>query len=405
MNALITLNQLRSLQLRAQGLVGNGERPRGETEKQRVLSAIERMAALQIDTIHVVAKSPYLVLWSRVGDYEQSSLDEVLADGDIFEYWAHAACFLPTRDLAPYRAFAAARVSTRQRNNARWLASNKELADIVRTRIEQEGPLRSADFERSDGRKAAGWWDWKQEKVALEVLFDLGVLMVKKRRGFQRFYDLAERVHPNCDDNLPTLEEARRALIRRAAGALGVARPEWIANYLFLNQPKTPIVGLIREMTRAGELAEVSVEGWNAPGYALPGWIDENDPAREPEARTALLSPFDPVVWDRDRLAELYGFDYRIECYTPEAKRQYGYFSLPILHDGRMVGRLDPKAHRRDGVMEIKTLHLEPGVVPDASLVESLRETLRQFAAWHGTPEVVVSTAKPASLKRALRIR
>jgi uncharacterized protein len=404
MTAAITVDQLRHLQLRAQGLGGTTAQPPGQTERQRVLSAIERMAALQIDTIHVAAKSPYLVLWSRVGDYKHSSLDELLAAGDIFEYWAHAACFLPARDIEAYRAFGKARVSTHQRYTARWLEGHGDVAERVRDRIAREGPLRSADFERSDGRKGNGWWDWKEEKMALEALFDAGVLMVRERRAFQRVYDLAERVRPHASEPMP-LEQARRQLVLRAAGALGVARPEWIANYLFLNQPKTPVVKLIREMAKAGELHEMSVTGWAEPAFALPGWIDENDPATATEGGTALLSPFDPVVWDRDRLAELFGFDYRIECYTPEPKRKYGYFSLPILHNGAMVGRLDPKAHRKDGVLEIKSLHLEPGVVPDADLVDGLKGVLTRFAAWHKTPEVVVTTSNPRSLKRALRIR
>lgn len=376
-----------------------------ENSRDAALAAIERMAALQIDTISVVARSPYLVLWSRIGDYQPRELDALLSAGHVFEFWAHAACFLPGRDFAAYRAFAGASVSTRQRYSNKWLAENQAVATQVLSRIEREGPLRSADFERSDGRKGNGWWDWKEEKMALEALFNAGVLMVRERRNFQRLYDLAERVRGDAGAPPPTIEEARRALVLRAARALGVARGDWIAEYLFLGQPKTPIVRAVREMVRAGELEEVRVQGWQDPGYAVPGWEGHAGAAREALPTTMLLSPFDPVVWNRDRLAELFGFDYRIECYTPEPKRKYGYFCLPILHNGEMVGRLDPKAHRKSGVMEIKSLHLEPGVKPTADLVEGLRDTLRRFAAWHGTPEVVVAKSNPASLKRALRIR
>lgn len=369
------------------------------------MAAIERMAALQIDTIHVVARSPYLVLWSRIGDYDQRDLDALLAAGEIFEGWAHAACFLPARDFPAYRAIAGAAVSARQRYSNKWLAENQAVATQVLERVQREGPLRSADFERSDGRKGNGWWDWKEEKMALEALFNAGTLMVRERRGFQRLYDLTTRVRADAEAPVPSLEEARRALILRAAGALGVARGDWLAEYLFLGQPKTPIVRAVREMARVGELEEVSIEGWAEPAYALPGWLAQHDPAHPVEGQTTLLSPFDPVVWNRDRLAELFSFDYRIECYTPEARRQYGYFSLPILHNGEMVGRLDPKAHRKAGVMEIKSLHLEPGIKPTADLVAGLRDVLGRFASWHGTPEVTVAGSNPASLKRALRIR
>lgn len=369
------------------------------------MDAIERMPALQIDTISVVARSPYLVLWSRIGGYDAKTLDRLLAGGSIFEYWAHAACFLPGRDLEAYRAFAGAEVSTRQRNNARWLANNMDVAEGVRSRIQREGPLRSVDFERSDGRKGTGWWDWKQEKVALEVLFALGVLMVRERRGFQRVYDLAERVRPLQPEPTMPLDAARRALVFRAVRALGVARSDWIAEYLFLGQPKTPIVRLVREMAREGVLDEVAVPGWTERGYSLPGAIEQGIELASTEPKTVLLSPFDPVVWNRNRLAELFGFDYRIECYTPAPKRQYGYFCLPILHNGAMVGRLDPKAHRKAGVMEIKALHLEPGVKPTADLVDGLGDVLRRFAEWHGTPEIVIGDTNPRSLARALRRR
>jgi uncharacterized protein len=395
---------VRRLLLVAQGLTTT---PQSPSTRSAILPAVRRMKALQIDTIHVVARSPYLVLWSRLGDYAPAWLDELLAEGDVFEYWAHAACFLPREHYGYYRRWMLDKTNRIQKHTAAWLAANRALGRRVLARIRDEGPLRSADFERQDGRKGGGWWDWKAEKMALEVLFTLGKLLVARRQNFQRVYDLTERVRPDWQDRLaPPADKATRHLIRASVEALGVAKPEWVAEYLFLNQPKRPIAAMIRRMAKDGELVEVAVDDWTEPGYALPGWVEEHlEQTAQPAVRTTLLSPFDPVCWDRARLSELFGFDYQIECYTPQAKRRYGYFTLPILHGDRIVGRLDPKAHRRDGVMEVKALHLEPGVKPTADLVEGLKQTLAQFAAWHGTPEVVVRNATAPRLAKALETR
>lgn len=400
MAARLTLEQVRSLHLHAQG-VGTPLPVDGDA-RTLARAAIERMAALQIDTINVVARSPYLVLWSRIGDFEHRVLDGLLSDGEVFEYWSHAACFLPSADFPAYRSLALAGRTLRQKRSIAWLQANQAMADHVVRRITEEGPLRSIDFERSDGSQRSGWWDWKDEKVALETLFAIGRLMVRGRQNFQRIYDLAERVRPDCDENLPTVEQATRGLIARAAKALGVTRPAWIANYLFLGQPQRPLLETMREMVGDGELVEVDVEAWRSPGYAVPGWLEANDPSEAIDTRTTLLSPFDPIVWDRERASELFGFDYRIECYTPAAKRTYGYFTLPILHRGRIVGRLDPKTHRSLGLMEVKALHLEPGVVVDADLADGIAEVLRRFAAWHGTPDLVVRETNPPALKEIL---
>jgi uncharacterized protein YcaQ len=398
----LTTDEVRHVLLQAQGL---GEGLPATAAKADVMAAIRRMRALQIDTINVVARSPYLVVWSRLGAYEPCWLDELLAGGNVFEYWAHAACFLPREDFGLYRRQMIDRTNRVQQRWGAWLDANRALADRVLGRIRDEGALRSADFERTDGRRGGGWWDWKEEKVALEALLTAGELMVARRENFQRVYDLTHRVRPGWDDRAaPDAEAMRRELVRQAAGALGVARAEWIARYAFLGQPVRPVAALIRAMAAAGDLEEASVEGWAAPGYALPGTVGATrDAAAGSTVRTALLSPFDPIVRDRERLAALFRFDYRIECYTPAPKRRYGYFTLPILHGDRIVGRLDPKAHRQQGIMEIKSITLEPGVALDDRLVAGLRTTLCAFADWHGTPELVVVETQPQQLKQALR--
>ncbi len=401
--ATLTPVHARQVLLAAQGLASEHPVQPGPAD---ILAAIRRMHALQIDTISVVARSPYLVLWSRLGDYDPKLLDQLLNDHAIFEHWSHAACFL---DIDAYPTYRRMMLDHRRRWIERqdaWLQANKDFCDHLLAHIRDNGPVRSADFERPDGRKGNGWWDWKQEKVALELLFTRGDVMVRERRNFQRIYDLRERVLLDWDDSLaPPFEDARRALVLEVVRSLGVARPEWVAENL-----QTLNLGSAKNRKRLGleeldELVRVEVDGWKTPGYVHP----DNMPLLEaatagtlPLPGTTLLSPFDPVTWDRARARELFGFDYTIECYTPAPKRIYGYFTLPILHRDQLVGRLDPKAHRKDGVFEVKSIHLEPGITITADLVDGLRDALHRLAAWHNTPDLVIRETNPPKLRAAL---
>ncbi|MCC7364494.1 MAG: YcaQ family DNA glycosylase [Dehalococcoidia bacterium] len=402
--------EARRVLLAAQGL---GEPwPERPATKDGVLATIRRMAALQIDTIAVVARSPYFVLWSRLGEYEPAWLDELLAEGALFEWWAHAACFLPEEEYPLYRRRMLHPGAPLNRRRNGWLAEHRAEADALVAYIRENGPVRSADFERPEGQKGNGWWDWKAEKQLLEVLFGVGELMIARRQNFQRVYDLAERVRPAVvREPVPSWEESQRALLLRTARALGVAKAEWLPGYLMFLQPRVPLTKLARGMavhtvdqaTADDELLLVEVEGWDRPGLVHQDNLELIDRARDAQPeRTTLLSPFDPVCWDRERALDLFGFDYRIECYTPASKRRYGYFSLPILHGDALVGRLDAKAHRREGVFEVKALHLEEGVAVSDELVAGLRDVLERCARWHRTPEVVVRMADPPLLREAL---
>jgi len=386
--------------LAAQGLLA----PPGPAGKADVLAAIRRMGALQIDTIHIVARSPYLVLWSRLGAYQPRWLDELLAEGAIFEYWSHAACFLPIEAFALYRGRMLERRSPTGRWGA-WAEANAGVVARVHERVRDGGPVRSADFARSDGR-AGAWWDWKPEKNALELLFDQGHLMIARRDNFQRIYDLQERVLPGWDDaNLPPAAEVRRHKLLDSVRALGLTPARWVADYFRL--PKQGVAPLLAALTAEGLLHAVTVSGWDGPAYIHPDHMALAERAAAGElapARTTLLSPFDPIVWDRARAEELFGFHYRIEVYTPAERRAYGYFTLPILHRGRIVGRLDPKAHRDRGLFEVRAVHLEPWAAPDEALVAGLADAIAGCAAWHGTPEVTVGRSDPPELAPALRV-
>src|ERR671917_747323 len=393
----------RSLLLAAQGLADPPEPP---ATKGDVLESVRKMGVLQIDSIAVVARSPYLVLWSRLGTYEPSWLDELLAEGALFEYWSHAACLIPIEDYGLYRRLM---LEDREKTRA-WFSAHPEEIGRVLGRVREAGEVRSAEFARTDGR-AGGWWEWKPEKRALEHLFAAGELMISRRDpNFHRVYDLRERVLERAlpgweDAYAPPYEEVQRALALGAVRALGVAVARWVPDYF--RTPKKGITGLLDELAEEGALLPARIEGWDDPAYVHPDNAGAAETTLSGGLRpslTTLLSPFDPVVWDRARALELFGFDYKIEVYTPAARRRYGYYSLPILHDGALVGRLDAKAHRKEGLFEVKTLYLEPGTPESEDLVSGLAGALRECASWHGTPEVLVRRSDPSKLTGMLRL-
>ncbi|WP_175918357.1 winged helix-turn-helix domain-containing protein [Burkholderia pyrrocinia] len=386
----------RALHLAAQGLLTP---PRRKATKADVLDTIRRMAQLQIDTIHVVARSPYLVLFSRLGDFSPQWLDEHLAEARLFEYWSHEACFLPVEQFGLMRYKMLDPSGMGWKYAAEWHARNRDEIERLLARIRDEGPVRSADFVREDGAKGNGWWDRKPEKRHLEVLFTTGDLMVSERRNFQRVYDVRERVLPGWDDtrDLPPRDAVLPALLDYTCRALGVVRADWVADYYRL--PRRSYRAELERLADAGDLIPVRIDDWNEPAYVHRS-LDALLPAAAADTLrstvTTLLSPFDPVVWDRRRASTLFGFDYTIECYTPEHKRRYGYFCLPVLHRGRLVGRVDAKAHRTLGTFELKAVHVEPDVRFGTGLAADVAKAVKKLAAWHGTPEVTVRHGPPA---------
>ena len=394
-------SEARAVMIAAQGLC---QRLRAAAKKSDVLKAIRRMSALQIDTIHVVARSPYLVLWSRLGDYEHGWLDELLAKGEIFEYWSHEACFLPIEDYPLYRHRMLDARSMGWKYSHEWITAHRKEVERVLAHVRQHGPVRSSDFARTDG-KAGGWWEWKPEKRALEMLFTAGELMIARRHNFQRVYDLRERVLPSWDDSkLPSKEETRRTLILKAVRSLGIAKARWVSDYFRTDKRETTAATV--DLADRGELLRVKVTGWEEDAFVHPDNRKLMEQASSGKLRpglTTLLSPFDPLVWDRARAREIFGFDYRLECYTPAPKRRYGYFTLPILHRDKLIGRLDPKARRKEGVFEVKSLHLEPGVSINDELIACVARALKECAAWHKTPEVMISRVNPPKLASLIR--
>jgi len=395
----LTQAAVRGLLIAAQGL--QQQKPRKVTEKT-VRDIIRQMHVLQIDTISVVARSPYFVLWSRLGDYEPRWLDHLLEKGALFEYWSHAACFLPIEDFAYYWLGMMERGST-DNGWQKWLQEHQEVAQRVMDTVRENGNVRSSDFERSDGQKG-GWWNRKDEKIALEALFNGGQLMIRKRHNFQRIYDLRERVLPDWDEaQAATKEQIHEQFVLNTIKALGVTKAEWIADYFRLKKADT--LKALKILEQEDRVGRIEVEGWTTPGYFHfdnEALVMAAAKGKIPQSKTTLLSPFDPIVWDRQRASELFNFDYKIEVYTPAPKRKYGYFTLPILYNNQLIGRLDPKAHRKEGIFEVRAVHLEPGAEVDDAMVASLKETIKACADWHKTPQVVVRSANVPGLAEQL---
>jgi len=385
-----------TLLLAAQGML---RPPAGQATKADLVAAIRQMGALQIDTIHIVARSPYLVLWSRVGNYPAGWLDELLAERQVFEQWAHEACFLPIEDYPLYR-----RLMLDNRGRARgwadgWLKSHPDDVARVLALIDEKSEVRSVDFVRADGVRGT-WWDWKPEKRALEHLLSIGEVAVARRERFQRVYARRQTVLPDWrDEDAPSYAAVRRALAVKALRALGVATARWLPDYFRVEKEET--AALLEELADAGEAVRVRIAGLDAPAYvhAESAELAERAAAGELASEvTSLLSPFDPIVWHRERAKQLFGIDYRLECYTPAEKRVYGYFCLPVLHRGRIVGRLDAKAHRAAGLFEVRSFHLEPTVEPDDRLVAEVASAVVACASWHKTPLVALRVSRPGDL-------
>lgn len=382
MSISLSLIQARHIHLAAQGLLRPSQRKARFTD---LLNCVRQMSLLQIDTIHVVARSPYLVLFSRLGDYPSAWLEEALATGRLFEYWAHEACFIPAEDYPLLRHRMLSPQAMGWKYNGAWAEMRQQEVAQLLAHIKDHGPVRSADFAAPPGQQS-GWWAWKPHKRHLENLFTAGELMVVERRNFQRVYDLRQRVLPEWDDALHALEEkeAVRQMLYNSAQSLGLFRAEWLADYYRLK--RAPVKEQLAEWIEAGTVVPVEVEtlGQCYLHHSQLPMLEQKSQA----THTALLSPFDPVVWDRKRALELFNFAYRLECYTPEAKRQYGYFVLPILHRGALKGRLDAKMQRKEKVLLIRQLWLEPGVRITAGLLTDLQQAISRFARWQGAQKV-----------------
>ncbi|MEM7014391.1 MAG: crosslink repair DNA glycosylase YcaQ family protein [Verrucomicrobiota bacterium] len=357
------------------------------------LSAIEHLGYIQIDTISVIQRAHHHTIWNRNPRYQPRQLDQLLDDNEVFEYWSHAAAFLPMRD---FRFSLPRKMALARGEDEHWFERDKQLEKQVLKRIADEGPLFARDFDHNG--KRTGEWQAKPAKRALENLFMQGDLMAPRRVNFQKVYDLPERVLPeSIDTSEPTKEEHARHLITRYLEGHGLGQAAEIA---YLRKGAKPLIAdTLLEMTAAGELTEIRVGDEHY--HAFPGSLQL---LKKPLARSKLkiLSPFDNLVIQRKRLQALFGFDYLIECYVPEAKRRYGYFALPILWDGRLVARMDCKAERKKSRLHINLLEIEPWLKKTDSFVEALRKELKPFLKFNGCSHLTVHKTTPKSIKPVL---
>ena len=377
----------RRIALAAQGF--GVPRRDGVANLGHVKRAIDRLGLLQIDSVNVLARAHYLPLFSRLGTYDSTHLDE-LAWGrrsrrGLFEFWAHEASLLPlaSQPLLRWR-MARAAAGTSKGGLQKFASEKAAYIEQVRKEVEDRGPLAASDLAEG-GPKRGPWWGWNDGKLALEWLFFAGIVTTATRRGsFERVYDLTERVLPERIRALPTppVEEAQRELLRLSARALGIATEFDLRDYFRL--PVADTKARLAELVEAGDLLPAEVEGWRQPAYLDPA-------ARQPrriEAR-ALLAPFDPLIWERDRTERIFDFFYRIEIYTPVAKRKHGYYVLPFLLDDRLVGRIDLKSDRANSRLLVPAAHLEPGIAA-RDVAGPMREELRLMADWLGLEGLVL---------------
>ena len=393
----IPLPLARRLAIAAQGLDGRWELPAG---REGVAQTIERLGYVQIDTIAVIQRAHHHTLWSRHPEYMAQMLHELQArDRRVFEYWTHAASYVPMCDYRYYipRMQGVAK-SARTRG---WLEENAQLVQHVVERIREEGPLGSADFAAPPGKRGS-WWDWKPAKRALEMLFSMGDLMVTERRSFQRIYDLKERVLPEeTDTSEPDRGEWGRFTVRRTLALHGIVS----AGEMGWRRGNSEAISEARqELIDSGEIIPVEVEALDGEDfYASKEAVERTSEQYDLSTPLHLLSPFDSLIIQRRRVQTLFDFAYTIECYLPAAKRRYGYFCLPILWGEHFVGRLDPKADRKAKTFIVRKLIFEPEFRAYEDVLPALAEKLHTFAAFNGCEQVILDQIRPAKVKAPLR--
>jgi len=373
--------------------------------KARLLETIRALGAVQLDTISVISRSHETVLWSRLGPYDPALLAELHhPDGALAEYWAHAAALIPMEDFPLYR-----RVMERHRRQdevpGSWADANRATVERVLATIREEGPCPSRRFERAAGLRPEpwAWWGGTEERRALDHLWSRGEVMPRRRVGFERVWDLTERVVPAAIlATRPTPEEERRAFVTKALRALGVGTARWVADYFRAGStphvPARDVSQELRALAADGSAVPVAIDGVDEPAWldqALPPRLTDLREGRGRPLLTTLLSPFDSLVWHRGRALALWNFDYRLESYTPAAKRRYGYYTLPILDRGRLVGRVDPSLDRRARLLTLRAVHLEPGVHRTPALAARLAAALWDLAAFLGADDVAVLASDP----------
>jgi uncharacterized protein len=379
----------RRIALGAQGFAD--PRPTGRIDRRHGRRLFDHVGLVQIDSVNVLVRSQELPVFARLGPHPRDLLPAMLDDLELFEYWGHVASLIPVEHQPLFRwQMAAAAAGDRMWPGVARLARDRPgYIEAVYEEVKERGPLRAGELSDPGPKRRDPWWSWEDGKRALEYLFWTGRISARRLSNFERAYDLTERILPAAVLALPTPSEAegRRELLALAARALGVATAPDLCDYYRLNIPKSKAA--LAELVETGRLVPVEVEGWRRPAYLDPG-------ARRPRrvGTRTLLSPFDSLIWERQRTQRLWDFAYRIEIYTPAPKRVFGYYVLPFLLDEALVARVDLKADRRAGVLRVRAAWAEEGVTDRERVATELAAELVALAAWLGLGDGVAVDRK-----------
>ena len=410
MTEAISLRQAQLLTLEAQGLIGN--------HPKSVLESVQRTNLLQIDSVNVFERAHYLPLFSRLGNFDKTELDALTGgfNPTLIEYWAHAASFIETAQLPSYRYRMKLFRNKYLEADGSWGAANTKFLDWLLAEVSVKGPLTAGEVEHDRSKRGGSWWGWSDVKRGLELLFLSGDLVSGGRRSFQRLYATPAQVLPaELWQQELSVDAAHQQLLLLAAKSFGVATADELADYhrlkLVPNRIQPKIRAAFGELIDAGRLIEVAVDGQTEKFFALPNVLQDTDWAKlEQQAsnRTTVLSPFDPIAWHRERAIRLYGFDYKIEIYTPAPKRIYGYYCLPILFDGALAGRIDLKSDRKPKQLLVQAAWHETRLKPTEveRLADQLAAHLTEVASWQKLEQIAVAGAGnlAAALKGKLKV-
>jgi uncharacterized protein YcaQ len=385
----LSIADARALALAAQGF--DTPRPASKATQRHVNSLISRLGVIQIDSVNVLVRSQELPLFSRLGNHDRNAIPKATESQKIFEYWGHEAAHLPVeiRPLFRWKMEAARLGKARHWGLTSFYDDNKAFVKRMLKHVETNGPTTARELSTRTEKRGADkktWWDWDESKTALEYLFLTGQLMSRGRgTDFARIYDTPERVLPQqvLDAPTPTEHDARKQLLVRSAIAQGVATAGDLADYY--RQKPAAVKPLIAELVEEGELRAVAVDGW-----AEKAFVHRSAKLPKQLHATALLSPFDSLVWCRPRNERLFDFHYRIEIYTPKEKRKFGYYVLPFMMNGQMVGRVDLKSDRANSKLLVHSVHTEKGT-KRTMINDALDNELRAMALWLGLDKVVNS--------------
>jgi uncharacterized protein YcaQ len=336
-----------------------------------VLEVFDRTNLLQVDSVNVFERAHYMPLFSRIGNYQKAELDDLMGgfNPKLIEYWAHEASIIKTDELPLFH--------WRMSDN-RYRDWDEKLGQMIVAELKARGPLTTSDFEHPEHERKGPWWGWSDVKRTLERMFFCGALVSGGRTKFKRIYALPEQVLPSkLMENPPSKSEAQKQLLVKSAASHGIGSQKDLADYFRLRSSE--LTNLLHELVEEGRLLKAQVDGWQVDAYVSP----QANLSATAHRATTVLSPFDPVCWNRDRTSRIFGFDYKIEIYVPEPKRQFGYYSLPLLHNGDLIARLDLKSNRQENTLQVKSAWAEDARVskfPTSAVIKHLE----QVAKWQG---------------------